>query len=139
MLFIILQFSKVEVQTQPLIAAPPEQHPYHDHTDNRYLQLPLPEFMINLPAINTIFDAQELANYLPSNSHYTDTQSHSNIPYQSPQLDYFSQYIYNPQGLVLPSLSSMTLSNNLHFHTQSSQTTNFLIYTHPSASLVIVF
>ena len=31
------QLSKVEEQATPLIATPPEQHPYHPNTDNMYL------------------------------------------------------------------------------------------------------
>ena len=71
--------------------------------------------MIGLPGIDTIFDVQELTNYLPDYSYYTDLQSHSNIPYQSPQLDNLSQHIYDLKSLVMPSLSS---SNNLHSHPQ---------------------
>ena len=76
--------------------------------------------MNGLPASNTIFDVQELTNYIPDYSYYTDMRNHSNIPYQSPQLDNFSQHIYDLKRLVMPSLSSMTLSNDLHSHPPSA-------------------
>ena len=114
------QHFEVEVQDAPLIAGPPELHPYHAQTDNGYLQLPSPGFMIGLPDINTIFDAQDLANYLPDNSLYTDSQSQSYSTYQSPLLGDFFQHIYNSKSLVIPSLSSMTSSNNIPYHPQST-------------------
>ena len=108
----------MEEQATPLIASPPEQHPYHVPTDNGYLQLPFPENMISLPDINTIFDAQDHANYSPDNSYYTDLQSQSYSLYQSPQLTDLSQHINYPNGLLIPSLSSMTLSTNVHYQPQ---------------------
>ena len=109
---------QVEEQATPLIASPPEQHPYHVHTDNGYLQLPFPEFMITLPDINTIFDDQDHANYSPDNSYYTDLQSQSYSLYQSPQLTDLSQHIYYPNDLLMPSQSSMTLSSHVRYHPQ---------------------
>ena len=114
------QHSEVEVQDTPLIAAPPEQHPYHAQTNNGHLQVPSPVFMIGLPDINTIFDPQDLDNYLPDISNYTDLQSQPYSSYQYPQLAYFSEDIYNPKRLVMPSLFSMTSSNNIHSHPQSA-------------------
>ena len=77
-------------------------------------------FGLGLPDINTIFDVQDLANNLPDNSHYTDLQSQSYSSYQSPQLVDFSQHIYNPESLGIPSLSPMTLSTNVQTHPQST-------------------
>ena len=98
------QLSKVEEQTTPLIAAPPEQHPFHAQADTIYLQLAFPVFVMGLPDVNTIFDVQGLSNYLPGN-----LQSQSKLPLQSPQLSSLSS---NPKSLVMPSLSSLTSSTN---------------------------
>ena len=114
------QYSEVRAQTPPLIAAPPEHHPSYAQTDNGCLQLPSPVFVIGLPDINTIFDAQDLANNLPDNSHYIDLQSQSYSSYQSPQLADFSQHIYNPKSLDISSLSPMTSSTNVQSHPQST-------------------
>ena len=112
--------SEQEVEAPSLILAPPPQSPYHSYTDNGYLQLPFPEFMMSLPDINTIFDAQGLANYLPDISHLTDSQSQSCSPYQSPQPLDFSLNFYNPNSLDKSSLSSMTSNNKLDFNPQST-------------------
>ena len=76
--------------------------------------------MIGLPDVNIIFDAQDLANNLPDNSHYTDLQSQSYSSYQSPQLADLSQHIYNTKRLDISSLSSMTSSTNVQSHPQST-------------------
>ena len=77
--------------------------------------------MFSLPDINTIFDAQGFANYLPDNSYYySDLQIQSYSLYQSPQLTDLSQHTYYPNGLLMPSQSSMTLSTNVHSHPQST-------------------
>ena len=104
------KISKVDVKTAPLIAAPPQQHPYYAHTDNGYH--PSPVFGIGSQDINTIFDAEDCPDYF-LDSHL---QSQSNLPSQSSQL---SSLFGQNKSLVMPSLSSMTLSTNLRSHPQS--------------------
>ena len=99
------EISKVELQATPLTAEPPQQHPYHAHTENGYL---------SSPVFETIFDAEYHSNYFPDNSHLV---SQSNSPSQSSQLS--SLFSHN-ERLVVPSLSSMTSSNNLHSYPQSA-------------------
>ena len=69
--------------------------------------------MVGLPYVNTIFDAQGLGNYLPDNSLL---QTQLNIPLQSSKLSSLSSH---HNHLVMPSLSSMTSSINVHSHPQS--------------------
>ena len=107
------QHSEVEVQDTLLIAGPPEQHPYHVQGDTIYFQLSSPVFEMSSPDVNTIFDAQGFSNYLPANSHL---QNQLNLPLQSPQLSSLSS---NHKSLVLPSLSSMSSSTNIHSYPQS--------------------
>ena len=75
--------------------------------------------MTSLPDINTVFDVQSIANYLPANSHYSDLQSQSNSLYQSPKLADLSQHHYNSKSLVMASQSSMTSNTNLPSHPRS--------------------
>ena len=77
-------------------------------------------FLIGLPDISTIFDAQDLVKHLLDNSHYTDLQSQSYSSYQSPELADLSQDIYNPKSLDISSLSPMTSSTNVQSHPQST-------------------
>ena len=74
--------------------------------------------MIGLPDINTIFD-QDLANNSSNNLTYTNLQSQAYSSYHSPQMADFSQHIQNPKSLVIPSLSSVTSTTNIHSHPQS--------------------